>query len=323
MKVLVTGGAGYIGSHAVRELARAGHEPVIYDNLSTGYREFTRGFEFIEGGLEDTETLARALRGAEAIMHFAAFIEAGESVANPRKYFRNNFEGSIHLLEAASNAGVHRFIFSSTAAVYGIPETTPIPETARLQPINPYGASKLAVEYALDAFRIARGLSFVSLRYFNAAGADSSGEIGESHQPESHLIPNALAAAVGSRPALAIFGNDYPTPDGTCIRDYIHVSDLAQAHVLALDYLSGGGDFRALNLGTGRGYSVLEIVKAAEHITRRKLPATIEPRRLGDSPVLLADASEAHRVLGWKPFHSLDDMIGSAWRWHQMKQPKK
>ena len=316
MRVLVTGGAGYIGSHAARALARRGHEVIVYDNLSTGHRELARGFRLIEGGVGDAAALRPALAGIDAIMHFAAKSLVPESVRDPRKYFDNNVRDGIVLLNTCIDAGVKRFIFSSTAAVYGVPETSPITEDARKQPVNPYGFSKLAFEYALQSYDAAYGLRFMSLRYFNAAGADDSGEIGELHDPETHLIPNALKAAAGVG-QLQIFGDDYDTPDGTCIRDYIHVNDLADAHVLALEDLAKGGDSAILNLGTGKGSTVMEVVRAVEAVTGRELPRRIAPRRAGDPPILLADPSRAEQRLGWKAKMSLHDMVASSWNFLQ------
>jgi len=317
MRVLVTGGAGYIGSHAIRELTRHGHSVVIYDNLCAGHRCLVDGFELVVADLRDSAAAAAALRGADAVMHFAAHAYVGESVQNPRKYFENNVQSALSFLNVALDAGIKYFIFSSTCNVYGVPREVPISETAQRQPVNPYGVSKLFFENALEAYSKAYGLRSMSLRYFNAAGADESGEIGELHDPEPHLIPCTLQAAVGIRPHLDIFGTDYPTPDGTCIRDYIHVSDLAQAHVLALEHLAGGGQSTALNLGTGKGHSVLEVVSLAEEVSGRPIPKQICPRRPGDSPVLVADASRAYEVLQWKPSRSIRDIVSSAWQWMQ------
>ncbi len=317
MRVLVTGGAGYIGSHAVRELAARGHEVVIYDNLSTGYKFLARGFQIIEGDVRDSSQLHSALRGADAVMHFAAHACVGESVQNPRKYFDNNVLGGLTLLNAALNTGVRTFIFSSTCAVYGLPERVPIPEDNPRRPVSPYGTSKLFFEHALEAYAEAYGLRYVALRYFNAAGAHASGEIGEAHNPETHLIPLALEAARGHGTVLEIYGMDYPTPDGTCVRDYIHVSDLAEAHVLALDYLQARGASAAVNLGTGTGYSVKEVLSAVERITGRSVPQRVVGRRAGDPAALVADSARGQAMLHWRPTRSLDDIVESAWRWHQ------
>jgi UDP-glucose-4-epimerase GalE len=320
LAILVTGGAGYIGSHAARALRRAGYEVVIYDNLSTGFRELARGFELVEGDIADEARLRPVLTRVDAVMHFAAHAYVGESVENPRKYFRNNVLGALGLLNSALDAGVRRFVFSSSCAVYGIPRQTPITEQTPRAPINPYGVSKLFFESALEGYARAYGLRSVSLRYFNAAGADASGEIGEIHDPETHLIPLALAATSANGAELQIHGCDYATADGTCIRDYVHVNDLADAHVLALQYLERGshergGESLAINLGTGRGYSVLEIIRAAEDSTGRPVRRATGTRRPGDPPVLVADPTRAYRVLGWTAKHTLADIASSAWMW--------
>src|ERR1700680_3656263 len=278
MAVLVIGGAGYIGSHTARALKRAGHEVIIFDNLSTGYESLAAGFELVRGDMLDAAALGRVLPRADAIMHFAAHAYVGESVTNPKKDFHNNVEGGLSLLNAALDAGVKRIIFSSTCAVYGEPAKVPIEENTPRQPVNPYGVSKLFFEQALEAYDLAYGFRFASLRYFNAAGADDSGEIGELHEPETHLIPLALRAAAGLGPELQVFGSDYPTTDGTCIRDYIHVSDLAEAHVKALQHLLAGKASFAANLGTGTGASVREVISAAEEVTGKRVPHKIVPR---------------------------------------------
>ena len=318
MRVVVTGGAGYIGSHAARELARHGHSVLIYDNLCTGHRFLAKGFELVEADLEDSAAAASALRGADAVMHFAAHSLVAESVQNPRKYFENNVRSGVSFLNTVLDQGIQYFIFSSTCAVYGVPSRVPIVETESREPVNPYGASKLLFENALEAYGQAYGLRSVRLRYFNAAGADPSGEIGELHDPEPHLIPCTLQAAAGIRPQLNIYGTDYPTKDGTCVRDYIHVNDLAEAHVLALEYLAAGGQSTALNLGTGQGHSVLELVQIAEEVTGRKIPRQLSPRRPGDPPALVADASRAYQTLKWKPSRSIRDIVSSAWNWMQV-----
>src|ERR1700676_873650 len=327
MVVLVIGGAGYIGSHTARALRRAGHEVIIFDNLSTGYAILAAGFELVKGDMLDAGTLARVLPRVDAIMHFAAHAYVGESVTNPRKYFHNNVEGGLSLLNAALDAGVKKIIFSSTCAVYGEPAKVPIEENTPRQPVNPYGVSKLFFEQALEAYDRAYGFRFASLRYFNAAGADDSGEIGELHDPETHLIPVALRAAAENGPELQIYGTDYLTPDGTCVRDYIHVSDLADAHVRALQYLEtqqleksadvkGGGSL-AINLGTGCGHSVLEVIRAAENATGRPVRRKIVPRRPGDPPILVADPAKAQTGLGWTAKRNLADIVSSAWIWMQ------
>ena len=317
MKVLVTGGAGYVGSHGACELKRRGHEVVAYDNLSTGHRALAKGFDLIVGDIADKDRLSSVLRGKDAVMHFAAFATVGESVKNPRKYYRNNVESALHLLNATIDAGIRNFVFSSTCAVYGNPSKVAIPEDMVRSPINPYGATKLLLEHALEDYNAAYGLRFAALRYFNAAGADPSGEIGEMHDPETHLIPLALQAAAGMRPELEIFGDDYPTPDGTCIRDYIHVNDLADAHVRAIEYLAAGGPSVALNLGTGMGHSVKQVLAEVERVTGSPLPIRVGPRRPGDPPILVADPSRAEKTLGWKAKSSLEEIVGSAWKWMQ------
>ncbi len=320
MRVLVTGGAGYVGSHCARVLARHGHEVVIYDNLSTGYEFLARGLRLLVGDIGDELQITKALQGVDAVMHFAAHSIVPESVANPRKYFDNNVRKGLVLLNAVHDCGIRKFIFSSTAAVYGIPEQGLIVEDSPRQPVNPYGLSKLSFEHALQAYDQGYGMRFMSLRYFNVAGAEESGQIGELHSPETHLIPNALAATAGLRPELQIFGDDYPTPDGTCIRDYIHVSDLAEAHALALESLAAGGDSAALNLGTGKGSSVREVVAAVEAVTGKQLPHTIVARRPGDPAMLVADPSRAQTRLGWRASRSLRDMIASSWNFFQKQQ---
>jgi len=317
MKVLVIGGAGYIGSHTARALRRHSDEVIIYDNLSTGQEFLAQGFKLVVGDMADAGKLRSILSGVDAVIHFAAHAYVGESVKNPRKYFRNNVEAALTLLNTAVDAGVLRFVFSSTCAVYGTPAEVPITEQATRQPINPYGVSKLFFENALEAYDHAYGLRFAALRYFNAAGADESGEIGEFHEPEPHLIPLALAATGATAPPLQIFGTDYPTPDGTCIRDYIHVNDLAEAHVLALHRLAHGEPSFAVNLGTGKGNSVLEIVKTVEAVTGKKVNRVQGPRRAGDPPALVADPRRAQQLLQWQPERSLNDIVATAWKWMQ------
>lgn len=315
--ILVTGGAGYVGAHACKALAQAGWLPITYDNLLHGHAEAVQWGPLEHGDLADRARLDFVLQtySPSAVMHFAAFTSVGESVADPARYYRNNVAGSLTLLEAVRDHGVGRFVFSSTAAVYGTPERVPIPEDLAKAPINPYGQTKLVIEHLLADFAAAHGLNATALRYFNAAGADPDGDIGERHDPETHLIPLALDAASGKGPPLKLFGDDYPTPDGTCIRDYIHVADLASAHVKALDAMDG---FQAFNLGTGSGASVRQILDTVEEVTGRPVPHEVAPRRAGDPPSLVADPSRAMAAFGWKPALSdLGTIVDTAWRWHQ------
>jgi UDP-glucose-4-epimerase GalE len=298
-------------------LRRHGHDVVIYDNLSTGYNFLANGFELVVGDVADPGKLRPAMNRVDAVMHFAAYAYVGESVANPRKYFHNNVEGGLALLNTAVDAGVLQFVFSSTCAVYGIPQKVPITEDEPRKPINPYGVSKLFFEHALEAYGRAYGVRFAALRYFNAAGADESGEIGELHDPETHLIPLAVAATRDGGSPLQVFGADYPTPDGTCIRDYIHVNDLAEAHALALGRLAVAEESFAANLGTGRGCSVLEIIRAVEQVTGKPVRHVDGPRRAGDPPALVADPSRAEHLLKWKATHSLADIVSTTWKWMQ------
>ena len=317
--ILVTGGAGYIGSHACKALARAGYTPIAFDNLVYGHREAVRWGPLVEGDLADRALVAQTLRRFDiaAVMHFAAYAYVGESMAKPELYFRNNVVNSLGLLESVNEAGIRRIVFSSTCATYGTPETVPIRETLPQRPVNPYGESKLMIERALHWHGVAHGLAHVALRYFNAAGADPEGEAGEHNDPETHLIPLVLDAALGRRAQIDIYGTDYATPDGTAIRDYIHVTDLAAAHVQALDYLERGGASVALNLATGQGHSVREVIAAAERVTGRRIPQREVARRAGDPPCLVADATLANRTLGWTPRVSdLDTIIATAWAWH-------
>ncbi len=319
-KVLVAGGAGYIGSHTVRELRRAGFEPVVFDDLSGGHRDAVGDVEFVRGDLHDEDAVASVFKdtGIAAVLHFASLIQVGESYLDPQKYYRHNLISSLNLLQGAIRAGLRDFIFSSSAAVYGLPRDVPIREDHPQDPINPYGRTKLIVENILRDYDRAYGLRFVSLRYFNAAGADPEGGLGERHEPETHLIPNVLRAAAGNGPALRLFGTDFSTPDGTAIRDYIHVTDLAAAHVLALRYLQDGGRSEIINLGSNRGYSVREIIAAAEAVTGRTVPREDHPRREGDAPVLLASKEKAEQVLGWVLRYSdLDTILKTAWAWHR------
>lgn len=316
-KVLVTGGAGYIGSHAARALALRGHVPICYDNLVYGHRWAVRSGPLIEGDIADRDHLTEVLRnyGISAIMHFAAFAYVGESVTNPRRYFENNVTKSLVLLDAAVDAGVRYFVFSSSCATYGTPATVPIGEDTRQQPVNPYGETKLIIEKALRWYGGAYDMRWAVLRYFNAAGAEYDAGLGEVHVPETHLIPLVLDSALGRR-IVEIYGDDYPTPDGTCVRDYIHVTDLAEAHVQALEYLFEGGTSTALNLGTGQGHSVREVINAAEKVTGRRIAFRISPRRAGDPSVLIADPRRALQVLDWQARHSsLQNIIDCAWKW--------
>jgi UDP-glucose-4-epimerase GalE len=313
--ILVVGGAGYIGSHTARALRRTGHDVIIFDNLSTGYEFLAAGFELVKGDILDPAALAGVLPRVDAIMHFAAHAYVGESVKNPKEYFHNNVEGGLSLLNAALDAGVNKIIFSSTCAVYGEPAKIPIEEDIPRQPVNPYGVSKLFFEQALQAYDRAYAFRYASLRYFNAAGADDSGEIGELHHPETHLIPLALQAAAGLGPELQVFGSDYPTPDGTCVRDYIHVNDLAIAHAKALDHLAAGGASFAVNVGTGVGASVKEVVSAIEKVTSKPVPRKIVPRRPGDPPALVANPSKAQALLRWKAERDLENIVSTAWNW--------
>jgi UDP-glucose-4-epimerase GalE len=323
MNVLVIGGAGYIGSHTARVLRRHGHNVVVYDNLTTGHEFLVNGFELVVGDICEQDKLRRELNRAQAVVHFAAFAYVGESAANPRKYFRNNVECALTLLNTALDAGVKNFVFSSTCAVYGTPAKVPITEDMPRQPINPYGVTKLFMEHALEAYDRAYGMRFAALRYFNAAGADESGEIGEVHSPETHLIPLALRATGKESEALQVFGTDYPTSDGSCIRDYIHVNDLAEAHALALGRLAEGQPSFAANLGTGTGHSVFEILKIVEEVTGRTVHRREAARRPGDPPELVADPTRAQKLLGWKATRSLSDIVTTAWNWMQKYESRQ
>lgn len=321
MRLLVLGGAGYIGSHTALELIKKGHEVIVVDNLVTGYEKAVpdkavfyqgdiRNFDFLDN-LFKTEKI-------DAVIHFAAYSLVGESVTNPLKYYDNNLYGTKVLLEAMIKNNVNKIVFSSTAATYGEPENIPILESDRTCPTNPYGETKLAMEKMFHWASKAHGLSYVSLRYFNACGADATGQIGEAHNPESHLIPLVLQVPNGKRESVSIYGTDYDTPDGTCIRDYIHVTDLAEAHILAVEYLANGGESDIFNLGNGVGYSVREVIETARNVTGHPIPATEVPRRAGDPARLVASGEKAKRVLGWKPkIKQLDEIIASAWKWHK------
>jgi UDP-glucose-4-epimerase GalE len=319
MRVLVTGGAGYIGSHALKALARSGHSAVALDDLRLGHRAAVRGAPLVEAAVQDRTAVEAALRAhrIEAVLHFAAYCYVGESVATPGRYYANNVYGTLCLAEACLAAGVGTFVLSSTCATYGEPERIPIGEDTPQQPVNPYGRSKLVAEQMLaDLATANRGFRPVFLRYFNAAGCDPEGELGEDHEPETHLVPNAIRAALGRQKALDLYGDDHPTPDGTCIRDYVHVADLASAHVLALEYAADGGAQRAFNLGTGRGFSVEQVVDAVRRVSRADFEIAVRPRRSGDPPVLVAAAERARSELGWRPhLDDLDAIVRTAFEW--------
>lgn len=320
--VLLAGGAGYIGSHVAKYLKRSGHLPVAYDNLSRGHREAVKWGPLEQGSIGDKRAVLAVLEKyrPSTVIHFAAFAYVGESVAKPAEYYANNVSQTLVFLEALVEAGVKNVVFSSTCAIYGVPSRIPIVEEEPANPINPYGRGKLMVEHILSDFETAYGLKSVCLRYFNAAGADPEGETGEHHDPETHLIPIVLETALGKRPAVPVLGTDYPTPDGTCVRDYIHVMDLAQAHVQAMDHLLAGKPSLRLNLGNGNGYSVLEVIEKARAITGRPIAADLLPRRAGDPPALVGSAEKAREILGWKPqFGSLDSILGTAWEWHRKR----
>lgn len=319
MQILVTGGAGYIGSHTAKALSQAGYEPVVFDSLEYGHRRAVQWGPLEEGDLGNPEALRRVLKkySFAAAIHFAAYISVGESVREPGKYFRNNFGNTLNLLDGLREAGMGRIVFSSTAAVYGDPLEVPIPEGHSLQPVSPYGDSKLMMERAIGWYGQAYGLRSVVLRYFNAAGADPDGQLGENHEPETHLIPLAIRAAMGKGPELHLFGTDYPSVDGTAVRDYVHVSDLAAAHVLAVRYLEQGGESTICNLGTGTGITVRQVIDTVEQVSGRKVPVKLSPRREGDAPELVAEASRARTLLGWTPLRSdLRSIVESAYRWH-------
>lgn len=319
MQILVTGGAGYVGSHAARLLERAGHSVWVYDNLSQGHRGAVPKGRLIEGDVGDRQRVESVLREKriEAVMHFAAFALVGESVADPAKYYQNNVVASLSLLEAMRAAGVKQIVFSSTTATYGVPEQVPITEDERQEPINPYGFAKLVIEHALADYAHAYGFGYAALRYFNAAGASPEGDLGEDHDPESHLIPIVLSVALGQRDKITIFGDDYPTPDGTCIRDYIHVDDLGDAHVKALARLRSGEGLK-LNLGTGQGYSVREVIDACRRVTGHAIPEVVGARRPGDPPELVADSRRAQAQLDWEPrYADINTIVETAWRWHK------
>jgi len=318
VRILVTGGAGYIGSHAARLLARAGYEVWVYDNLSRGHRPAALAGRLIEGEVADRAKLEAVLREQriDAVMHFAAFALVGESMSEPHKYYQNNVVASLALLEAMRAAGVAKIVFSSTTATYGVPDEIPITEETPQRPINPYGFSKLVIEHALADYAHAYGLAYAVMRYFNAAGASPDGDLGEVDRSQSRLIPLVIQVALGQREAITIYGDDYPTPDGTCIRDYIHVDDLGSAHVLALEHLTPGKGL-LLNLGTGRGHSVRQVIDTCQRVSGREIPVRLAPRRPGDPAELVADASRAREVLGWQPrYPELAKIVETAWRWH-------
>ncbi len=323
--VLVTGGAGYIGSHSALALQKAGYEVIILDNLVYGHQDLVETVlktKLIVGDTCDSNLLKQVFSSyeIEAVMHFAAYAYVGESVTKPAKYYRNNVVGTLTLLEAMLEAGINKFVFSSTCATYGVPETVPIKEEQSQNPINPYGVTKLMVEQILQDFSHAYDFRSVCLRYFNAAGADPEGMLGEDHNPETHLIPLVLQAASGHRDSISIFGTDYNTPDGTCIRDYIHVSDLAQAHILALKYLLDDGKTDVFNLGNGNGFSVKQVIEIARKITGQEIKALECDRRPGDTPILVGSGEKAQQILGWQPqYYTLEDIIAHAWQWHQKR----
>lgn len=323
MNVLVVGGAGYIGSHCVRQLLSAGHQPVVLDNLVYGHRAAVPAqVPFYAANLGDAETVKNILRKEriELVMHFAAYCYVGESVHEPLKYYENNVSATLRLLGAMLEVGVRKFVFSSTCATFGVPAKLPITEDTPQAPINPYGQTKLDIEQVLKALAVAKGLSFAAFRYFNAAGASEDGSIGEDHCPETHLIPLAFDAATGRRPALQVFGTDYPTPDGTCQRDYVHVDDLSRAHIAAFPKLEEAGKGHFFNLGTGKPFSVREIIRAVEKVTGLTVPVVEAPRRAGDPPALFADSSKAQRELGWVvKFPDAESIIATAWKWHKSR----
>ncbi|MBO2943357.1 UDP-glucose 4-epimerase GalE [Paenibacillus sp. F411] len=319
MAILVTGGAGYIGSHTVAELLERGEEVVVIDSLETGHKEALLGGKLYQGDLRNKELLKTlfAENEIDAVIHFAANSLVGESMKDPVKYYDNNVYGTLCLLEAMNEAGVRKIVFSSTAATYGEPEKVPIEEKDRTQPTNVYGETKLMMERMMAWFDQVLGIKYVSLRYFNAAGSHASGKIGEDHRPESHLIPLVLQTALQQRPHISVFGDDYATPDGTCVRDYIHVSDLADAHLRAVEYLRRGEDSNVFNLGNGQGFSVKEVIETSKAVTGREIPVVMEARRAGDPAVLVASSDKARTVLGWQPARvKLEDIIQDAWRWH-------
>lgn len=321
MAILVTGGAGYIGSHTVKEINSLGEKVIVYDNLVKGHRDSVKDNVLVVGDLFDTDTLDRTMKNynIDAVIHFAAYSLVGESMQNPEKYYTNNVGATLNLLKVMRQNGVNNIVFSSTAATYGEPTKVPITEDLATVPTNVYGRTKLVIEGILKDYHEAYGLNYTALRYFNAAGAHIDGNIGEDHEPESHLIPIIMQVLTGKREKLSIYGTDYPTPDGTCIRDYIHVTDLAQAHVLALKNIKNGGESGSYNLGNGKGFSVREIIDTVEKVTGKKVNVEESPRRAGDPAVLIASSDKIIEELGWKPrFNKIEDIIETAWRWHSV-----
>lgn len=323
MAVLVAGGAGYIGSHVNKELNKKGYETLVYDSLVYGHEYAVQHGKFVKGDLADVQTLRKTFADnkIDAVMHFAAFTYVGESVTDPEKYYINNVVNTVNLLKVMREFGCDKFIFSSTCATYGNPVEIPLTESHPQAPVNPYGNTKYMVEQIVKDYYSAYGLKYVIFRYFNAAGADVSGQIGEDHNPETHLIPLVLETAAGRRESISVFGTDYPTDDGTCIRDYIHVTDLATAHILGLEYLMGGGESTAFNLGNGNGYSVKEIIECAERVTGKRIKCVYADRRAGDPAVLIGSSERAKNILGWNPlFAGIDKIIATAWNWHNRKR---
>jgi UDP-glucose 4-epimerase len=325
MRILVTGGAGYIGSHAVKALRKAGHEICVFDNLSTGHEWAVLSGKLVRGDLEDRSAIDRVIRAfrPEAVMHFAAYIQVEESVREPLKYYRNNVANTLNLLEVLRAYGVGNFVYSSTAAVYGIPEKIPVSEDAPMSPINPYGMTKVMIERVMADLAESADFRYVALRYFNVAGADSGGQLGQAYKEATHLITRALKTALGEFPKLYVYGTDYPTPDGTCIRDYIHVDDLAEAHVKAMDYLLGTGKSVVMNCGYGSGYSVKEVVDTAKRVTGIDFPVEETGRRAGDPPALIADSAKLRRETGWSPkYNDLEYIVRTAWEWEKKLKKK-
>jgi UDP-glucose 4-epimerase len=323
--ILIVGGAGYIGSHINKALNKIGYNTIVFDNFSTGHRDFVKWGKLIEGDLSDYDLLCRVMKenDIDCVMHFAAFAYVGESVSNPKKYYINNVQNTITLLNAMIECKVDKFIFSSSCAVFGEPKELPITEETPKAPINPYGKTKLMVENILEDYSTAYGLKYIALRYFNAAGADPDIEVGEDHTPETHLIPLVLDAAIGKRPEITVFGDDYNTPDGTCVRDYIHVNDLADAHIKAYEYLINGGESDAFNLGNGIGYSINDIIETSRKVTGKEITVKQGERRPGDPPSLYSSSAKIKRLLNWEPkFNNIDQIISTAWEWHKKMNGK-